>query len=115
MWKARPIDVYKRQIGQTAKWLGADDVVNAALQKFQHLACQEPALTGLVAQRNIFLCHIGQMADGRRGVKMFAGLQLFSGNPSEVLQQGNSHIAEVSGGTFASQMIGLKVAVVETI
>ena len=45
-------------VGQAAEGLGADDIVDAAVDQFQHLTGQEPALTGLVSEGDDIAWHI---------------------------------------------------------
>ena len=102
-------------VGQTAKGLGADDIVHTAVDQLQHLSCEEPSLAGLVAQGHKALGHLSQFIDGGRGRKMHAGFQLFLSCPAEILQQGDTGIAQPCGRFLGAQVLSLKVAVIKTV
>ena len=102
-------------VGQAAEGLGADDILHAGVNQFQHLAGEEPSLAGLVAQGDKILGHGGQIGDLGLGGEMAAGLQLLPGGPAEILQQGDAQVAQPCGGALAAQVIRLEVAVVEAV
>ena len=102
-------------VGQTAKGLGADNIFYTRVKQLQHFSGQEPALTGLIAQGYIFLGHVSQFPDAGGGRKVFAGIQLPAGYFPEIFQKSNTQIAQAGSGAFSSQMIGLKVVIVETV
>ena len=50
-------------VRQAAEGLDADDIVDSAVDQFEHLTGQEPALTGLVSEGDKAVCHHCQILD----------------------------------------------------
>ena len=102
-------------VRQAAERLGADDVRRAVVNQFQHLTGQEPSLAGLIAEGNVMLRHRCQILNPCRRKEMCAAFQFAAAGAAEILQQGDSHVAQVCGGTLAAQIVGFEVAVVEAV
>ena len=62
-------------IRQAGKRLGADDIFGSAVDQFNHLSGQEPALPGLVADGDKRFGIISQLADLSWRRKTLAGFQ----------------------------------------
>ena len=61
-------------IGQAAKWLGAHNVVDAAIDEFQHFAGQQPAFAHFVAVTAVAFYQGFQMVEGAGCSKPFVRL-----------------------------------------
>ncbi len=57
-------------VRKAAEGLDADDVRDAAPDELHHLACEEPALTGLVADGDELLCIVHNRVDRLRGLEV---------------------------------------------
>ena len=102
-------------VRKAAERLDADNVACTAVDQFQHFACQEPAFACLVADRYEVTCHHSQIFDLCRRNKVFALFKFDAGSLTEILEERNSHVAQMSGRLLGTQILSLEVIVVEAI
>ena len=72
-------------VRQTAEGLDTDNVIDTTVDQLQHFSGKEPALSGLISERNKLVSHYCQIFDPRRRCKMLTVLQLTAGGLSEEL------------------------------
>ena len=102
-------------VRQASERLGADDILDTAVDQLKHLTGQKPSLTGLVSEGDIVFSHVCKLPDAGRRSEVLALLKFFSCGLSEVLKQGDSEVAQAGGGLLSTEVICLEVAVVEAV
>ena len=83
-------------IGQTAKWLSADNIWRALVDQLDHLTGQKPSLTGLISKGDNRLGVFGQILDHRLLTEMFAGAKLQAGSFADGLKKLDADVADQS-------------------
>ena len=61
------------------------------------------------------LRHRRQILNSCRRKEMCAAFQFAAAGAAEILQQGDSHVAQMCGGALAAQIVSFEVAVVEAV
>ena len=102
-------------VRQAAKGLCADDVVDSAVDQFQHFTGEEPAFTGLVSKRNDIFGIVGKVFDVCRRCEMTAGTEFFCSGFAELFHQFDSHVCNGGRRFFHTQFFCLEIAVVEAV
>ena len=102
-------------VRETAERLRTDDVLDTLADQLEHLPRQEPALTGLITERDIFPRHLRELVDvTRRREACGLGKCLPRGLPEE-LQQRDRGIAERLALPAGTQILVFKILVVEAV
>ena len=81
-------------VGQAAEGLGADDIVDSAVDQFEHLTGQEPALAGLVSERDNILGIFCQILNVGRRREVTAGLELSGGGSADLLHELDAYVGK---------------------
>ena len=102
-------------VRQAAEGLGADDIVDSAMDQFQHFTGQEPAFTGLVSKRNDIFGIVGKVFDVCRRCEMTAGTEFFCSGSAELFHQFDSHVGNGGRRFFHTQFFCFEIAVVEAV
>ncbi len=85
------------------------------MDQLQHLSCEEPSLTRLVAQGYDGLGIFCQALDVGGRVKVLALCKLFRRRFAEHLQDFDAQVAEAGCGFFHAQLFRLEIAVVKAV
>ncbi len=102
-------------VWKAGKWLRTDDILCAGFDQLQHLAGQEPSLTGLIAKLNHFACHGCKMFNSGRRSKTLAFLICVHSRLPEPFDHLDTKICKPGGRLLHSQMGMLEVGVVEAV
>ena len=102
-------------VRQTAKGLGADDIVYALMDQLHHFAGQKPSFPGLVSDGNDRLRIGNQIVNGSGGRKVPAFLESGSGGAAHPADCPDRQPRRGGGGFFRAQMLRLINLVVEAV
>ena len=103
-------------VGQAAEGLGADDIVDAAVDQFYHLACQEPAFARLVADIDDRFCVFHEFVDADRRCEVPALFKGFGGRCAQLLDRPDAQSRDkrrLAGGSQIIRFVNLVVEAVE--